>query len=250
MSNVVYTASKLAAGKKGILPPDADGYYVMPVGALNVFNSVGQYYVLEGAKDLFDKSSIFQRRIANGCLKGELGHPKRAPGMSMDDYLTRILSIEETNVCCHFRKIWLDYDFGKNNPQFKNPGMVAIMAEVKPSGPKGDSLKQSFDNPHENVCFSIRSLTRDYYERGQCYRVLQQIVGFDAVTEPGLALATMWSAPALESVQETLVTKRNVQSVLAATPEFAAMESTLEMANESLAVFNMAAKKVPLINKW
>lgn len=250
MKNVVYTASKLAAGKKGILPPDADGYYVMPVGALNVFNSVGQYYVLEGAKDLFDNSSIFQRRIANGCLKGELGHPKRAQGMSMDDYLARILTIEETNVCCHFRKIWLDYDFGKNNPQFKNPGMVAIMAEVKPSGPKGESLKQSFDNPHENVCFSIRSLTRDYYERGQCYRVLQQIVGFDAVTEPGLALATMWSAPALESVQETLVTKRNVESVLANAPEFAAMESTLEMATESLAVFTVNTKKSPLFNKW
>jgi hypothetical protein len=133
MANVMYTASKLAAGKKGILPPDADGYYTMPVGALNVFNSSGQYYVLEGAKQLFDSSSIFQRRVANGCSKGEMGHPKREPKMTMDDYMTRILTIEETNVCCHFRKFWLDETFGKKNPQFKNPDMVAIMAELKPS---------------------------------------------------------------------------------------------------------------------
>lgn len=249
MTNAVYTATKLAVGKKGLLPPDANGYYTMPVGALNVFNSVGQYYTLDGAKHLFDESSIFQRRIANGCLKGELGHPKRGENMSMDDYMTRILTIEETNVCCHFRKIWLDYDFGKKNPQFKNPNMIAIMAEVKPSGPKGQSLKESFDNPDENVCFSIRSLTRDYYQRGQCMRVLQQIVGFDAVTEPGLALATMWSAPALESMVETVVTKRDVQSVVDHVPAMVGMESTLEMANEALAVFSDNLQ-VPLYAKW
>lgn len=249
MTNAVYTATKLAVGKKGLLPPDANGYYTMPVGALNVFNSVGQYYTLDGAKHLFDESSIFQRRIANGCLKGELGHPKRGENMSMDDYMTRILTIEETNVCCHFRKIWLDYDFGKKNPQFKNPNMIAIMAEVKPSGPKGQSLKESFDNPDENVCFSIRSLTRDYYQRGQCMRVLQQIVGFDAVTEPGLALATMWSAPALESMVETVVTKRDVQSVVDHVPAMVGMESTLEMANEALAVFSDSLQ-VPLYAKW
>lgn len=249
MTNAVYTATKLAVGKKGLLPPDANGYYTMPVGALNVFNSVGQYYTLDGAKHLFDESSIFQRRIANGCLKGELGHPKRGENMSMDDYMTRILTIEETNVCCHFRKIWLDYDFGKKNPQFKNPNMIAIMAEVKPSGPKGQSLKESFDNPDENVCFSIRSLTRDYYQRGQCMRVLQQIVGFDAVTEPGLALATMWSAPALESMVETVVTKRDVQSVVDHVPALVGMESTLEMANEALAVFSDNLQ-VPLYTKW
>lgn len=249
MTNAVYTATKLAVGKKGLLPPDANGYYTMPVGALNVFNSVGQYYTLDGAKHLFDESSIFQRRIANGCLKGELGHPKRGENMSMDDYMTRILTIEETNVCCHFRKIWLDYDFGKKNPQFKNPNMIAIMAEVKPSGPKGQSLKESFENPDENVCFSIRSLTRDYYQRGQCMRVLQQIVGFDAVTEPGLALATMWSAPALESMVETVVTKRNVQSVVDHVPAMVGMESTLEMANEALAVFSDNLQ-VPLYAKW
>lgn len=249
MTNAVYTATKLAVGKKGLLPPDANGYYTMPVGALNVFNSVGQYYTLDGAKHLFDESSIFQRRIANGCLKGELGHPKRGENMSMDDYMTRILTIEETNVCCHFRKIWLDYDFGKKNPQFKNPNMIAIMAEVKPSGPKGQSLKESFENPDENVCFSIRSLTRDYYQRGQCMRVLQQIVGFDAVTEPGLALATMWSAPALESMVETVVTKRDVQSVVDHVPAMVGMESTLEMANEALAVFSDNLQ-VPLYAKW
>jgi hypothetical protein len=249
MTNAVYTATKLAVGKKGLLPPDANGYYTMPVGALNVFNSVGQYYTLDGAKHLFDESSIFQRRIANGCLKGELGHPKRGENMSMDDYMTRILTIEETNVCCHFRKIWLDYDFGKKNPQFKNPNMIAIMAEVKPSGPKGQSLKESFDNPDENVCFSIRSLTRDYYQRGQCMRVLQQIVGFDAVTEPGLTLATMWSAPALESMVETVVTKRDVQSVVDHVPAMVGMESTLEMANEALAVFSDNLQ-VPLYAKW
>lgn len=249
MTNAVYTATKLAIGKKGILPPDASGYYTMPIGALNTLNSSGQYYTLQGAEQLFQSSSIFQRRISNGCLKGESGHPKREPNMSLEDYMARVLHIEETNVCCHFRKVWLDYDFGKNNPQFKNPQMVAIMGEVKPSGPRGDSLRESFENPHENVCFSIRSLTRNFYQRGVCNRVLEQIINFDNVTEPGIANATMWSAPALESLTENIVTKREFQKVIDSVPEMAGFENTREIAQESLNVFKNMEDK-PIYTKW
>ena len=132
-STVRFTATKLTdINKKGLLLPDSEGYYELPVGGLNVVNSSGQFYTLEGAKDLFDSSSIFMRRVRNGCLKGELGHPKRLPGMSLDDYIQRIVTIDEKNVCCFFKELWLDFEFGKKNPQLGTPDLVAVMAKLKP----------------------------------------------------------------------------------------------------------------------
>lgn len=255
MTSVKFTATKLVGtGKAGVLTPDENGYYTLPVGGLNTFNSVGQYYTLEGAKQLFEQSSVFMRRVANGCLKGEVGHPKRQPGMSMDDYVSRILSIEETNVCCHFKEIWLDESFGKSNPQHKNPSLVAIMAKVKPSGPKGEYLARSFENKDENVCFSIRALTRDYFERGQCFRVLQQICCWDMVNEGGISVASKWSSPVLESIDETPVTLRNFERLVRVDNTALSLESR-ELAGECLSSLRASTSVsslpvIPLYTKW
>lgn len=233
MATVKFTATKLAnKGKEGILKPDEQGYYTIVIGGLNIFNSVGEYYTADGAKQLFEQSSTFMRRIQNGCLKGELGHPKRLPSMDMDSYLRRIMTIEETNVCCHFKEVWLDEQYGRNHPEFKNPSLIAIMAKIKPSGPKGPSLQQSLENPNENVCFSIRAFTKDYAVRGVTHRVLDQIMTFDKVEEPGIFIANKWDTPSLESLSNMVITENNIQEYLESIPETLAMEDSNYIAKE------------------
>lgn len=252
MTIVKFGATKLPANKAGILKPDETGAYVMPIGGLNAFNSVGQYYTLKGAEKLFQDSSILMRRVSNGNLKGEVGHPKRQPGMSLDDYVTRILTIDETNVCCHFTEIWLDTDYGKNHPEFKNNDLVAIMGKIRPSGPKGDFLRQAFENQGENVCFSIRSMTRDYYQKGTTFREIQNVLTFDFVTEPGISFATKFNSPALESYNELPVTFSNLERVVEKRVECVAMESTRALAIECLqAGFAEQMKSVkPHYSSW
>jgi outer membrane protein assembly factor BamD len=46
--------SLVGTNKTGMLRKDADGYYEVVVGALNVFNSAGEYYVYEKARQLFE----------------------------------------------------------------------------------------------------------------------------------------------------------------------------------------------------
>ena len=158
MKTVRFTSTRLVGtGKKGIIKPDETGYYTFPMGGLNAFNSAGEYYTLEGAVELFRESSILMRRMDKGYLKSELGHPKKIPGMSDDQYLERIMTIEETNVVAHIKELWLDHDFGIKNPQFKNPALVAIMGKIRPSGPHGPALEASIQNPCENVGFSIQT---------------------------------------------------------------------------------------------
>ena len=56
--------------KKGILTKDEHGYYSQPIGGLNVMNSAGMYYTYQGAKNLFEESSAFMRRVRRGALHG------------------------------------------------------------------------------------------------------------------------------------------------------------------------------------
>ena len=95
--------------KIGKLTKDKDGCYIMPVGGLNVYNSAGQYYVYEQAKKLFEGSSQFMRRVGRAVVRAEVGHPVREPGMSESDYVRRILTIRESNVCFSIRAFTTDY---------------------------------------------------------------------------------------------------------------------------------------------
>ena len=251
MRTTRFTSTKLqSSGKKGILKPDADGYYELIVGGLNAYNSSGEFYTLESACQLFESSSILMRRISKGALKSELGHPKIKPGMTNDQFLQRILTLEETNISGHFSEIWLDHQYGKKNPQCGNPELVAIMAKVRPSGPHGPALEASLNNPKENVSFSVRGLTDNYYQKGKCIRVLTTIVTFDQVVEQGIPQANKWDAPALESLSEQIVTEDSLRRIVEDRSPIA-VESTRELANQALQAVRLSElPKIPLWSKW
>lgn len=208
MQNVIrFTATKLVNNKKeGILTPDADGYYDLCIGALNSFNSAGEYYTLKGAEELFNSSSAFMRRIANGCLEAEVDHPATKPGMTDKEYLHRILSIEKKNVCAHIREVRLQ-------PMTNANGLVLIMGKVIPAGPHAQALRSALENKHQNVCFSIRALTSDYEQGRTRYRVLKYIQTFDWVSEPGISTANKWDAPALESINDRIILLSDLESI-------------------------------------
>ena len=212
MQTVRFTCTSLTGtGKEGVIRPDENGYYDMVIGGLNMLNSAGEYYEYEGAKELFNQSSSFMRRVKRGALRGEVGHPRREPGQSIDSFMNRVLDIDEKNVCVHYSEIYLDVENFKNKDGSK---IVAIRAKLTPSGPKGDFLKAAIENPKENVCFSIRSFTENTYHRGQVNKVLKTIITFDYVNEPGIHIAEKYKSPSLESMVDTVVTKPQMEKAL------------------------------------
>lgn len=197
-STIKFACTSLAGTNKvGDLKKDENGYYTMIVGALNMHNSGGAYYEYERAKSIFSESSQLMRRVQRGALRGEYGHPKAVPGMSSDDYSRRILAIYEENICCQFKELWLDFEGYKDD---EGRPIIAILAKVIPSGPHGPILERSLSNPGENVCFSIRSFTDDFYEHGKTVKIIRTVVTFDYVNEPGMSVAQKWKSPALESL--------------------------------------------------
>lgn len=232
MSVVRFTASKLlSTGKKGVLKPDSNGYYTQNIGALNCLNSVGELYVLEGAKGLFESSSGLMRRIKNGALRGENGHPGMKPGMTDKQYINRVLSVDPDNVCAHFAEVYLDYNAQDNR------GIVPIVGRVGPSGKLGYILENAYSKNVENVAFSIRALTRDQMVGGKNHRTLVNIVTWDRVEEPGIEIATKWDSPSLESLAETTLRPPQLLSVAEdILNDVFAMESTKDIAMEMIHV--------------
>lgn len=190
----------LGTNKAGTLKCDDDGYYTVILGALDVYNTSGAFYPEASARHLFERSSSLARRIASGNLRGEYGHPRKLPGMELEDFVNRVRDIYEPNVCMHIRKVTVDYT------SFRNPQgqpIITIVGEIKPSGPMGPALKEQLENRHEDVCFSIRSMTHDTLSMtGRLTKNLKLIVTWDYVNEPGLANAHKWNAPGLESHSE------------------------------------------------
>lgn len=196
-----FTCTALAGSNKtGALKPDEDGYYTMVLGALDVFNSAKAFYPFESAKQVFKESSSLMRRIAHGRCKGEVGHPKKVPGQSMPDFINRVLEIRETNVCCLFKDVTIDYTFKDKDGR----PVIAVIGKVKPVGPMGPALKAALENPDEDVCFSVRSLTDDEWVAGTLVKHIRTIVTWDWVTEPGIYVASKWLSPALETLSEVV----------------------------------------------
>lgn len=239
MSQIQYSCTALVGtNKSGILKPDEFGRYDMVLGALEYPNSVGDIYTLSSAQEFFKEGSPLLRRISNGQLRAELGHPKRLPGMTDRDYLERILTIEETRVCAHISDIFIDHDsvkdkFGRN--------IITIRGKVKPSGPYGHVLKEMLDDPKQNVAFSVRSLTSNKQVGFRQHKDFTQIITWDYVNEPGLAPANKYGVPTLESNTQADMSL-NVETL------YSLAEQSSLVSNESTTLINEAINNINRVN--
>ena len=212
-----YTCTALAGTNKvGKLSPDANGYYKVVLGAFDFYNESGAYWPYQQARHLFEGSSSFMRRLNNGQCRGELGHPRQEPGMSYQDYVSRILQIHEDKVTHHIKKCWIDNEAMTDSQ--KRP-IIAVMGEIKPSGPYGNVLKDSLQNPDENVAFSVRSLCEHATRNGRMEKHMKTLVTYDYVNEPGIRIATKYASPSLETLTEDILIVPEVLESLNEKPE-------------------------------
>lgn len=230
MNSVFFSCTSLqGTNKVGKLRQLDNGYYRMVVGALNMFNSAGQFYTYEQSKAVFSESSAFMRRVRRGALRGEYGHPRQG-NMSDEMFARRVLDIDEKSVCCHHRNIELVFD--EMTDDRGNP-VIAIYSEVAPDGPYGPALAKQLENPSENVCFSIRAFTKDYKVMGVKNRDLRSVVTFDYVNEPGMSIAEKFKNPALESHDEHVFSRAAMERAINfGAAAGIAQESTLLTASE------------------
>lgn len=227
--------------KVGTIKKDANGYREVILGAVNVENSARAFYPLEPIKDLLLDSSDLIRRMNDRALRSEYGHPRR-DSMSPVQFLARVLDIREQLTCNHIAKIELDEK--RVIDKETNQTIAAIVGWIYPSGPYGEVLEKQFENPEENVCYSIRSITTDRYDAtGRLIKELKQIVTWDYVNEPGIKYAKKYYSPSLESRESGLNLETDIaifdEETIIAAREYSkqvgiSTESSLNMFDELL----------------
>ena len=208
IGNLVLTTNKVPLrGKQGILRPDADGYYELPIGGFNCENSIGEVYTMQNIEKLFSSNEEIQRKVQSGKMMGEWGHPTPKPGETDNAYMARAGIVDDKDTCVLFREIWLDKDIAKSEGMqaFKIPKeAVVTMAKLKPHGSKWEALQRALDDPNCNISFSVRNLSYDKTIRGVVYVIIVKIITWDAVIDPGLSVASKWLAPRLESNRKVI----------------------------------------------
>ena len=206
--NQVRISSSLltAGGKKGVLTPDAEGYYTLCVGAYGTHNSAGMFYDASSGVSMFAPDSPLMRRLLKGVLFMEFKHPEPFTDLIIDgkqfrkpmddrEYLGRIRKIDDNRVCAHIRALTIIDGRDENGRPCK-----FVIAEVKPYGPFAKVFEDSLTNPNINTYCSVRSITQDDVMRGIKYT--REISTWDCVGEGGIYVAGKMNSPALEAYQE------------------------------------------------
>lgn len=264
MSILTYQPTVLQGTTKvGKIQCAPDGYYDVILGGFDTYNSANAFYTWASAKAHFDQSSHFMRRVQNAALYGEYGHPVPVPGMSKQDWLMRVLTIDPDRKSHHIRNLTIDDETFKN----KDGGpMITIFGRVKPAGPRAQALGDSLDNEHENTAFSIRSITDDFVDprTGLVIKNMRQIVTYDYVDEPGIKQATKYNHPALENralSEESVFNRADILSAWRKAKEFessgfestgivASLESLLELPSKELKSHILGKAKLPKSAGW
>lgn len=198
-SRIVYGNTILQGiNKAGSLKPDADGYYPTVLGALGIINSVGEEYIdTATARATFENSPSLLRRLSQGLLRAEWGHPKPSEYPNRLAFEQRIRQIDERMICAHIKEVWLE------NIQYEGQTVLGILGKVKPAGPYGPSLQAMFDDPDQNVTFSGRYYSNLSNRGGRRCREIHTVGTWDFVSEPGIQQAQKYCAPSLESMDDT-----------------------------------------------
>lgn len=235
MSNEIarYTCVALAGVNcPAELEMDEHGYRKVLLGALNVYNSEGTFYLHEDSKHCFESSTVFMRKIAAGNLHGEEDHPPWEPGMTEADFIARNEWIETKNVSHHIREVWLV----PTDETCNDLPVVEIWGWVKPDRERGQYLEAAFANPHQNVCFSLRALVRERtLPNGTTVRKIDEMFTFDWVIEDGLKICNKYSSLARGSsvAHESTRTYSDVPVTEKALTELAANTGAARVGQES-----------------
>jgi len=164
------------------LKPDKNGVYkdipFMVLGKVSANKK--EYEINSMVSAISDPGSMFYRKLVSGQLEGEWWHPLTG---NDDAALNRIVKIERNNVSHHIHRVYT----GTPTEQ----GHIIVYGDIEPSGPYGQYLTESLQNPRINTAFSLRSLVQGIGEKdGILKQRVILLVTIDAVDAPGYAEAS------------------------------------------------------------
>lgn len=182
-ANTVIFSNKMI-GKNINVEKNEKGWYKVLLGELNAYNHAGEFYVIDGFKELLTETDTYlsvKNRLESGLLKGECTHPLRE-GHSDQDWLTRNLVIHEGFASHQF----MSFELETTDTQVMGDYTVKVWGWILPTANQhGISLKADLDNPDVNVAFSIRCFSKIFNYKGRVARRITKLITYDRIDIPG-----------------------------------------------------------------
>lgn len=171
----------------------AEGSYRHILGGFDICNENGIFFpYVDSVKKMFGANGLVRRRLEQGYLRAEYGHPNLS-GMDLREKLSRVALIDPKNVCAHFTSISIEPKKDENGKD-----IVLVYGDITPAGPYADALQKDLDNPNINVAWSVRSFSHPVVYQGRSAIILDDIVTWDYVTEPGIKKACEFTSAVME----------------------------------------------------
>lgn len=173
---MVQTLDTVDGRSVGSVTPDHDGYYTVPLGIFGKPSQNNKRYDDVSLKEaMTNPNTSFYKKITTGGLFGEFGHP-------LEDTVNRIIKIDETRVSHFIKQVWT---------KTTSDGLMLVMGKVKPWGPYGQYVEQSFSDKDINTAFSLRSLVGNAIKKANINHVkVLALITYDYVGSPGFKEAS------------------------------------------------------------
>ena len=194
MKNISFEISGIMLeGKAKAMKANKDGFFEdVPLLVLGKPSRNGKVYTVESmTKALTDPSSYFVKHLRASALYGQYGHPM----VKSEADLADIANIDMTKVSHQIGKVYTKEAPTENGNQ-------VVYGWIKPCGPYGKYLKQSFEDATQNTCFSLRSLVEKTGNdaNGNIVQTVTCLVTIDAVPLGGYAQAAKVYDPSIEAI--------------------------------------------------
>lgn len=195
------------SGKKGNLPPNANGLYPINAGAFNSENHAGiNYPANQYILDQMKENSVLRRRISSGYCYMEEEHPEpynyvykngicyKEPMTSLLEWINRLRSFDKDRIV----GIIAEIIFKPEGNLSTQPIWTEILCKPLLTYPSGPRFKENLDTPEANTAVSIRTQIEPYQHHTKRKNVVYW-TGFDWVKEPGYVHANKHMSAGCES---------------------------------------------------
>ena len=158
---------------------DEDGYFTdVPVAVLGaVTRNKTSYDTPAFLKQLQGPDSSFYKRLTEGCLFGEYGHPFCDLNSPMG--MQRLLNLEAKKESHHIRSVKVKHIDDLN--------LDLVLMDTKGTGPYGKYHDEAMLDPSRNIAYSLRGISSASVDRrtGVTHKKLVSLVTFDAGVPSG-----------------------------------------------------------------
>jgi hypothetical protein len=194
MKNISFEISGIMLeGKAKAMHANKQGFFEdVPLLVLGKPSRNGKVYTVESmTKALTDPSSYFVKHLRSSALYGQYGHPM----VKSEADLADIANIDMKLVSHQIGKVY-------TKEAATEQGNQVVYGWIKPFGPYGKYLKDSFEDETQNTCFSLRSLVERVGSdaNGNIIQTVTCLVTIDAVPLGGYAQAAKVYDPSVESI--------------------------------------------------